>query len=74
MSERDDFLGWVGSRLKDAEIAVHNGDAAPRFAIWSKKDPVTVFGAWKSGSGHQEVGDITRGPWSMANHGSTRFG
>jgi ketosteroid isomerase-like protein len=60
MSERDDFLGWVGSRLKDAEVAVHNGDAAPRFAIWSKKDPVTVFGAWKSGSGHQEVGDIFR--------------
>jgi hypothetical protein len=58
MSERDDFLGWVGSRLRDAEIALHNGDAAPRAAIWSNKDPVTVLGAWVSGSGHQEVSDI----------------
>ncbi len=60
MSERDDFLRWVGSRLKDAEVAIHNGDAAPRFAIWSRKEPVTVFGAWTSGSGQQEVGDIFR--------------
>jgi ketosteroid isomerase-like protein len=60
MSERDDFLGWVGSRLKDAEVALHNGDAAPRFAIWSTKDPVTVLGAWKSGGGPQAVGDIFR--------------
>jgi hypothetical protein len=27
MSERDDFLAWVGSQLTDAEIALHNGDA-----------------------------------------------
>jgi ketosteroid isomerase-like protein len=60
MSERDDFLGWVGSCLRDAEIALHNGDAAPRAAIWSNKDPVTVLGAWMSGSGHQEVSDIFR--------------
>jgi ketosteroid isomerase-like protein len=60
MSERDDFLGWIGSRLKNAEVALHNGDAAPRFAIWSSKDPVTVLGAWMSGTGHQEVGDIFR--------------
>lgn len=58
MSERDDSLGWVGSRLKDAETALHNGDAAPRFNIWSSNDPVTVLGAWLSGSGQQEVGDI----------------
>jgi ketosteroid isomerase-like protein len=60
MSGRDEFLGWVGSVLKDAEIALHNGDAAPRFAIWSTRDPVTVFGAWMSGSGQQEVGDLFR--------------
>lgn len=60
MTEQDDFLSWVGSRLKDAEIAIHNGDAAPRFAIWSTKDPVTVFGAWRSGTGQEEVGDIFR--------------
>jgi ketosteroid isomerase-like protein len=60
MSERDDFLRWVGTRLKDAEVALHNGDAAPRFAIWSSNDPVTVLGAWTSGRGAQEVSEIFR--------------
>lgn len=60
MSERDDFLGWVGSRLKDAEIALHNGDAGPRFDIWSRNEPVTVLGAWMSGTGQGEVGAIFR--------------
>lgn len=48
MSDLDSFLDWVGSGLKDAEIALHNGDAGPRRAIWSQHDPVTVLGAWKS--------------------------
>jgi len=60
MSERDEFSDWVRSRVKDSEIALHNGDAAPRFAIWSSNDPVTVLGAWMSGSGHQKVSDIFR--------------
>ncbi|MBA2528457.1 MAG: nuclear transport factor 2 family protein [Euzebyales bacterium] len=58
MSERDDFLTWVESRLKKAEIAMHNGDAAPRRAIWSQRDPVTVLGAWKSATGQQEIRDL----------------
>ena len=58
MSDRDDFLAWVGSRLRDAEIALHNGDAAPRLAIWSRRDPVTVLGAWKSASGQEAVRDL----------------
>ena len=53
-------MAWIGSRLKDAEIALHNGDAAPRFAIWSRNEPVTVLGAWMSGSGPEEVGHIFR--------------
>lgn len=57
-SERDDFLSWVRSRLNDAEVALHNGDAGPRLAIWSTGEPITVFGAWKSGNGHQEVRGI----------------
>jgi ketosteroid isomerase-like protein len=58
MGDRDDFLGWVHSRLRDAEIALHNGDAAPRRAIWSRNDPVTVFGAWRSASGQEEVNGL----------------
>ena len=58
MSDRDDFLVWVESRLRDAEIALHNGDAAPRRAIWSCNEPVTVLGAWKSATGQQELSDL----------------
>jgi ketosteroid isomerase-like protein len=58
MSDRDDFIAWTKSRLRDAEIALHNGDAAPRRAIWSRNDPVTVLGAWKSATGQREVSDL----------------
>jgi hypothetical protein len=27
MSDRDEFLEWVRTRLHDAELALHNGDA-----------------------------------------------
>ncbi len=58
MSDRDDFIAWVKSRLRDAEIALHNGNVAPRRAIWSRNDPVTVLGAWKSATGQREVSDL----------------
>lgn len=58
MSDRDDFLAWTESRLRDAEIALHNGNAAPRLAIWSRHDPVTVLGAWKSATGQKELSDL----------------
>jgi ketosteroid isomerase-like protein len=58
MSERDDLLAWVSTRLRDAEIAVHNGDATARRAIWSRIEPVTVFGAWKSATGRTEVDEL----------------
>ena len=58
MSDQDDFIAWAKSRLRDAEIALHNGDVAPRRAIWSRNDPVTVLGAWKSATGQREVSDL----------------
>ena len=30
MTDRDDFLAWVKTALYEAELALHNGDAAPR--------------------------------------------
>jgi ketosteroid isomerase-like protein len=41
-----------------AEIALHNGDAAPRIAMWSRNDPVTLFGAALSGGGWAEIGPV----------------
>jgi ketosteroid isomerase-like protein len=58
MTEREEFVTWVGSVLRDAEIAVHNGDAGPRRAIWSRNDPVTVMGAWRNASGQQELDEL----------------
>lgn len=58
MSEREEFITWVNTVLKDAEVAVHNGDAGPRRAIWSRTDPVTVLGAWKNASGQAELDEL----------------
>jgi len=58
MNDRDDFLEWVRTRLYDAELALHNGSAAPRLAIWSTTEPVTVFGAWRSATNYPEASDL----------------
>ena len=58
MTEREKFITWVQSVLRDAEVAVHNGDASPRRAIWSRNDPVTVLGAARNASGQQELDEL----------------
>jgi ketosteroid isomerase-like protein len=55
MSAADDFLAATMPRLTEAEIALHNGDAAPRIAMWSPNDPVTLFGAAVTKSGWADV-------------------
>jgi ketosteroid isomerase-like protein len=58
VSERDEFIAWVQSDLYDAEVAVHNGDAGPRRAIWSRNEPVSILGAWKNAIGRREVDEV----------------
>jgi ketosteroid isomerase-like protein len=55
MSETEDFLAAMISRQIEADTALHNGDAAPRMALWSRRDPVTLLGAAKSATGWDEV-------------------
>ncbi|MCB5178825.1 nuclear transport factor 2 family protein [Streptomyces antimicrobicus] len=55
MADRDDFVSWVRTDLYEAELALHNGDAAPRRALWSREEPVSVLGAWQSAQGQQEL-------------------
>src|SRR2546428_13181853 len=57
-SEVEDFLAATMPRLSEAEIALHNGDAGPRIAMWSHADPVTLFGAAFGGTGWAEIGPI----------------
>ncbi|RST19579.1 nuclear transport factor 2 family protein [Streptomyces sp. WAC05374] len=61
MSERDDFLAWVRSALYEAEVALHNGDAAPRRALWSHTEPVSVLGAWRNAVGRDELDALFTG-------------
>src|SRR5690348_12714915 len=42
-------------RIAHAETALHNGDAGPRFEMWSHTDPVTVYGAAYNPIGWAEV-------------------
>ncbi len=58
MGQHEEFVHWVQSVLVEAEIALHNGDSAPRRAIWSRNDPVTVLGAWKNASGQEELDEL----------------
>jgi len=58
MTDRDDFLTWVNTALHDAERALHSGDAAPRRALWSRNEPVSVLGAWRNANGQEEVDEL----------------
>ena len=56
MTETEQFLATMGPRITDAEIALHNGDSGPRSAMWSRAEPLTLFGAAISGRGWGEIG------------------
>ena len=58
MTDRHDFLAWVKTALYEAELALHNGDAAPRRALWSRNEPVSVLGAWRAAHGQQELDQL----------------
>lgn len=58
MSEIDAFLDATMVRYRDAETALHNGDAAPRKAMWARNDPTTLLGAALSATGWAEIEPI----------------
>jgi ketosteroid isomerase-like protein len=60
VTDRDEFIAWTESRLRDAETALHNGDPGPRLMLWSTREPVSVMGAWLSGTGQEDVRDLFR--------------
>jgi ketosteroid isomerase-like protein len=66
MSNTEQFLEQMMPRIHEAETALHNGDAGPRFEMWSHTDPVTVFGAALNSVGWAEVGP-------MFEHIASRF-
>jgi ketosteroid isomerase-like protein len=58
VADRDDFLDWVKTSLYEAELELHNGDAAPRRALWSRNEPVSVLGAWRNATGQEELDEL----------------
>ena len=61
MSDLDDFRSTILARQTEAEEAIVHGDPGPRMELWSRRDPVTLFGAaGPSKSGWDEVSHIFR--------------
>lgn len=52
---RSAFVEEVVPLLRAEVEALHRGDLEPRLALWSRKDPVTLFGAWLSATGWDQV-------------------
>lgn len=52
-----DFAHWQ-TALRQAELALHNGDAAPRRALWSLNEPVSVIDAWRNANGQHELDEL----------------
>jgi len=46
MRELDEFLSGTINRQIRAVEAEHNGDPGQRLKMWSKKNPVILFGVW----------------------------
>jgi len=44
MSDLEDFREFL-ARQTEAEEAIVQGDLEPRMELWSRRDPVTLFGA-----------------------------
>ena len=51
MDGKAELIEALVARMKAADDALHSGDAGPRKALWSTKEPVTVFGAAMSATG-----------------------
>jgi ketosteroid isomerase-like protein len=56
MNDLDAFLDATLPKLAAADTALHNGDASARMALWSRDDPVTLFGAAVTTTGWEKVG------------------
>ncbi|WP_345799971.1 nuclear transport factor 2 family protein [Microbacterium sp. AZCO] len=44
-TETEEFLAEMIHAQSAADAEIHNGDPAPRIALWSHRDPVSLFGA-----------------------------
>jgi len=71
-TELEQFLADILAKQRAAEQALHDGDAEPRLALWSRADPVTLFGAKLTGIGWAAIEPMFREVASWFG-GSTEF-
>jgi ketosteroid isomerase-like protein len=55
MNETEVFLDAMVRPITEAETDLHNGDARKRIAMWSRTEPLTLFGAGMSGRGWDQI-------------------
>jgi ketosteroid isomerase-like protein len=55
VDDKAEFVEALVARMKAADDALHSGDPGPRKALWSTKEPVSVFGAAMSATGPVET-------------------
>lgn len=46
MDENSDFPQFLARQAEAEKAIVVEGDVAPRLALWTRKDPVSLMGAW----------------------------
>jgi ketosteroid isomerase-like protein len=55
MNQTEEFLTAVKPLLDEVEVALHNGDATGRIAMWSRTAPLTLFGAAMNAVGWDQI-------------------
>jgi len=65
MDDTEAFLSKVVPALKEGVAALHDGDLAPWMALWSPKEPVTLFGAALTARGWADIEPAFR--WLATN-------
>jgi ketosteroid isomerase-like protein len=58
VTETQQFLATMRPQITEAETALHNGDPGPRIKMWSRAEPLTLFGAAMNGSGWDQIRPI----------------
>jgi ketosteroid isomerase-like protein len=58
MNQTEEFLSAIEPQLAEVELALHAGDAAGRIAMWSRKAPLTLFGAAMNAVGWDQIHSV----------------
>lgn len=57
-SETREFLDDVLPKMRSADLDLHNGDCGARASMWSRQEPITLFGAAYTVVGWNDVSSV----------------